>query len=164
MFRTFRMFPRTAAAVAAAAAVGAGTVLLTGPTAPVGSAAPDPCSASQVAKTAGSVATNTGTYLEKHPQTNQALTMIAKQQSGPQSVAAVKSYFDANPMVAADLQRLQQPLASLGSQCELPVTLPQLLGLVQAAQSAAPAQPAPAVPATPPAQAAGATPGFLTNG
>ena len=145
-------------ATAAVVAAGAAAVLLTGPAAPIGAAAPDPCAASEVAKTAGSVATNTGAYLETHPQTNQALTMIAKQQSGPQSLVALKSYFDANPMVAADLQRLQQPLTSLGSRCELPVSLPQLLGLVQAAQSAQAVQPAqPTQPASP-------APSFLTNG
>ena len=128
---------RTGAALAAAFAVGAGAVLLTGPAAPTGQAAPDPCAASEVAKTAGSVATSTGAYLETHPQTNQALTLITQQQSGPQSLGALKSYFDANPLVAADLQRLQQPLTALAARCELPVTLPQILGLMQAAQPAA---------------------------
>jgi hypothetical protein len=45
----------------------------------------------------GAVATNTGSYLDTHPQTNQALTTIAQQQAGPQSLAALKTYFDANP-------------------------------------------------------------------
>jgi heme-binding protein len=37
------------------------------------SAPPDPCAASTVAKTVGSVATSTGTYHpETHPETNQA--------------------------------------------------------------------------------------------
>lgn len=141
---------RTGAALVAAFAAGAGAVLLTGPAAPTGHAAPDPCAASEVAKTAGSVATSTGAYLDTHPQTDRALTMITQQQSGPQSLGALKSYFDANPLVAADLQRLQQPLTTLAGRCKLPVTLPQVLGLMQAAQPAA--QPAtPAVPATSPA-------------
>jgi hemophore len=141
---------RTGAALAAAFAVGAGAVLLTGPAAPTGQAAPDPCAASEVAKTAGSVATSTGAYLETHPQTNQALTLITQQQSGPQSLGALKSYFDANPLVAADLQRLQQPLTALAGRCKLPVSLPQILGLMQAAQPAA-QPPAPATPAVSPA-------------
>ncbi|ULP37062.1 hemophore [Mycolicibacterium rufum] len=139
---------RAGAALAAAFAVGAGAVLVTGPAAPTGQAAPDPCAASEVAKTAGSVATSTGAYLETHPQTNQALTLITQQQSGPQSLGALKSYFDANPLVAADLRRLQQPLTALAGRCQLPVSLPQILGLVQAAQT--PAQ-IPAQPASPPA-------------
>ncbi|WP_409371023.1 hemophore, partial [Mycolicibacterium psychrotolerans] len=96
------------------------------------------------------VATSTGAYLETHPQTNQALTLITQQQSGPQSLGALNSYFDANPLVAADLQRLQQPLTALAGRCKLPLTLPQMLGLMQAAQPLA--QPAsPAAPAASPA-------------
>ncbi len=105
-------------------------------------AAPDPCAASRIARTVGSVATNTGIYLDANPEANMTLTAIARQPAGPQSLAAVKTYFDANPDVAADMQRLQRPLASLSGRCQLPITLPQLLGLVQAAQSQveAPAQ------------------------
>ena len=73
-------------------------------------AAPNPCAASSVAKTVGTVANSTGAYLDSHPQTNQALTTISQQQDGPQSLVALKSYLDANPQVAKDLQTLQQPL------------------------------------------------------
>jgi hemophore len=117
-------------AVTAAGGVGA-LVLSVSPA----SAAPDPCAASQIAKTVGTVATNTGTYLDAHPQTNQALTTISQQQAGPQSVAALKSYLDANPDAAKDLQAIQQPLTSMSAQCKLPVSLPQLLGLLQSAQA-----------------------------
>lgn len=120
-----------AAALVATAAGGAAATLLMGPSA---TAATDPCAASEVARTVGRVATNTGNYLDAHPQTNQALTTISQQQPGPQSLAAIKTYLDANPQVAKDLQQLQQPLQSLGSTCKLPVTLPQLMGLMQAAQ------------------------------
>jgi hemophore len=80
------------------------------------------------------VAISTGNYLDTHPQTNQALTTISQQQAGPQSLAAVKTYFDANPQAAKDMQQLQQPLISLSARCKLPVSLPQLMGLMQAAQ------------------------------
>ena len=43
------------------------------------------------------MATSTGNYLDSHPQTNQALTTISQQQGGPQSLGALKNYFDANP-------------------------------------------------------------------
>jgi hemophore len=99
------------------------------------SAAPDPCAASQIAKTIGSVATNTGTYLEQHPQTNQALTTAAAAPPGPQSLVAVKAYFDANAQAGKDLQAIQQPLTALSAQCRLPISLPQLLGLIQSAQA-----------------------------
>src|SRR5262249_4148992 len=75
-------------------------------------------------------------YLDTHPQTNQALTTISKQDAGPQSLAALKTFFDANPQAAKDLQQLQQPLATLSGRCKLPLTLPQVMGLMQAAQQA----------------------------
>ena len=122
------------AVFAASAAGGAMAAALMGNAAPSATAAPDPCAASEVARTVGSVATSTGNYLDSHPQTNQALTTISQQQGGPQSLGALKNYFDANPAVGKDMQQLQQPLVSLSGRCKLPITIPQLLGLVQAAQ------------------------------
>ncbi len=116
---------------------GAAVVAMTvssSPIMPSATAAPDPCAASEVARTIGAVATSTGNYLDAHPQTNQALTTIAKQQAGPQSLGAVKAYFDANPQAAEDMQQLQQPLATLSGRCKLPLTLPQVMGLMQSAQ------------------------------
>jgi len=49
-------------------------------------------------------------------------------------LGAVKNYFDANPQVARDVQQLQQPLVTLSARCKLPISLPQLMGLMQAAQ------------------------------
>jgi heme-binding protein len=119
------------AVFAAWAAGGAAVAALAVPSA---TAATDPCAASELARTIGSVATSTGNYLDSHPQTNQALTTISQQQAGPQSLGAVKNYFDANPQVAKDMQLLQQPLVSLSTRCKLPISLPQLMGLMQAAQ------------------------------
>ena len=122
----------------AGSAIGGAALLGTaGVGAPAAEAAPDPCAASQIAKTVGSVATSMGTYLDAHPAANQSLTAIAAQAAGPQSLVATKNYFDTNPETAADLQRLQAPLVKLSAQCSLPVTLPQLLGLMQAAQAPA---------------------------
>lgn len=121
------------AAFAVCAAGGATIAALAVPS-PSATAATDPCAASQVAKTVGSVANSTGTYLDSHPETNQALTTISQQQGGPASLAALKTYFDANPQAAKDMQALQAPLANLGSRCQLPVTIPQVTGLMQAAQ------------------------------
>jgi heme-binding protein len=127
------LFAVFALAVVGGAAVVAMTVS-SSPAMPSATAAPDPCAASEVARTIGAVATSTGNYLDSHPQTNQALTTIAKQQGGPESLAAVKTYFDANPQAAKDMQQLQQPLATLSGRCKLPLTLPQVMGLMQAAQ------------------------------
>ena len=122
------------AAFAVCAAGGAAVFALTVPTvssAPSATAASDPCAASSVAKTIGTVANSTGAYLDAHPQTNQALTTISQQQGGPQSLVALKTYFDGNPAAAKDMQKLQQPLTDLSGQCSLPVTLPQIVGLLQ---------------------------------
>ncbi|MUL47441.1 hemophore [Mycobacterium sp. CBMA293] len=111
-----------------------GGVLVTSFGAPSAEAGQDPCAASQVAKTIGMVATSTGTYLDAHPTANQTLTTISQQQAGPQSLLALKTYFDANPQEGAALQNLQAPLVTLSSQCKLPLTLPQMMGLMQSAQ------------------------------
>lgn len=133
-----------------------GGVMVTSFGAPSAGAGQDPCAASQVAKTIGMVATSMGTYLDAHPSANQTLTAISQQQAGPQSLVALKTYFDANPQEGAALQNLQAPLVTLSSQCKLPVTLPQLMGLMQTAQQGGglpatlPAMPAvPAAPSAP---------------
>ena len=98
-------------------------------------AAKDPCVASEVARTVGKVVTSTGDYLDGHPETNQVLTTALQQQPGPQTVAGLKSYFDANPKVQDDLTRLTAPLGEITAQCKLAVSLPQVLGLLQQAQN-----------------------------
>ncbi len=128
---------RRSAAVVVTAVGGAAAVLLLGPSA---TAAPDPCAASEVAKTIATVATNTGSYLDAHPQTNQALTTVSRQPAGPQALGSLKTYFDANPQAGKDLQTIQQPLTSMTTQCKLPISLPQVLGLMQAAQQGGAAQ------------------------
>ena len=136
MVSTAKALRRSLYAVfAASAAGGASVAALMGNPAPSATAATDPCAASELAKTIGSVATSTGNYLDSHPETNQALTTISQQQAGPQSLGAIKTYFDTNPQVAKDMQQLQQPLSTLSGRCKLPVTIPQLLGLMQAAQA-----------------------------
>ena len=133
-----RNFPgRRVAAVVLTAVGGAAAATLLSPSA---TAAPDPCAASAVAKTIATVATNTGTYLESHPQTDQALTTISRQPAGPATLGSLKTYFDANPQAAKDLQIIQQPLTSMSTRCKLPISLPQVLGLIQAAQQGGAAQ------------------------
>ena len=132
MNTTTKALRRSLYAAFAASAVGGATVAALA--VPSATAATDPCAASELARTIGSVATSMGTYLDSHPQTNQALTTISQQQAGPKSLGAVKTYFDANPQVAKDMQQLQQPLVNLSTRCKLPVSLPQLMGLMQAAQ------------------------------
>jgi hemophore len=139
------------AAFAVTAAGGAAVAAFTVPATPA-AAAPDPCAASQIAKTVAAVSTNASNYLAANPETDQALTTISQQQEGPASLAALKGYFDANPQVASDMQKIQQPLTNLSGRCRLPVTVPQVLGLMQAAQqqggAALPAAPGAVSPAS----------------
>ena len=112
---------------------------------PPATGATDPCAASEVARTIGSVAKSMGDYLDSHPQTNQAMTTMLQQQAGPQSMTSLKSYFEANPKVALDITYIAQPLTGLSTQCKLPITIPQAMGLMQQAQGAG------GLPAAPPA-------------
>ncbi len=123
--------------VLAATAMGGATavVLLSAPSA-VG--ASDPCAASEMARTIGNVARSAGDYLDGHPETNLAVTSVLQQPAGPQSVDSLKTYFDANPKAAGDMQTIALPLAGLSSRCKLPISLPQVLGFMQSAQGALP--------------------------
>lgn len=122
------------AVVAAAAVGGVATVLLAAPGVPSADAAADPCAASEMAKTVGNVAINMSMYLDSHPQTNQVLTTVAGQPAGPQSLSMLKTYFDANPQAATDLQFIQQPVTSLSTKCKLPISVTQVLDLMQSVQ------------------------------
>ena len=110
-------------------------VLLSAPSA-VG--ASDPCAASEMARTISNVTRSAGDYLDGHPETNQAMTSVLQQPAGPQSADLLKSYFSANPKAASDLQTIASPLAGLSSRCQMPISLPQVLGFMQAAQGGLP--------------------------
>lgn len=88
---------------------------------PSANAAPDECTASGVATTQSSVQLSMSTYLQTHPQTNQAMTDIAKQ-SPTEAQVSYRTYFEKNPKVADDLKGLQQPATDLSSQCGIQVT------------------------------------------
>jgi hemophore len=127
------------AGLMAAAVPGAAIAVLAGPSA---TGANDPCAASEVARTIGSVAKSMGDYLDSHPETNQTMTTLLQQQAGPQSLTTMKSYMEANPKVAGDMTTIAQPLTNLSTQCKLPITIPQAMGLMQQAQGAAGGLPA----------------------
>lgn len=109
--------------------------LLATPSAPPATAAKDPCVASEIARTVGKVVTSTGDYLDSHPDTNQVMTGALQQQPGPQTLANLKAHFDANPKVGDDLAKITAPVQEVTDQCKLAVSLPQVLGLLQAAQA-----------------------------
>lgn len=143
---------RLVAGLFAAAVPAAAVALMAGPAA---TGANDPCAASEVARTIGSVSKSMGDYLDSHPETNRAMTTMLQQQAGPESVNGLKSYFEGNPKVAADMAGVAQPLTNLSMQCKLPISIPQAMGMMQQAQGAGGLPALPASPAaglgTPPA-------------
>ncbi|OBG99568.1 hemophore [Mycobacterium sp. E2699] len=156
---------RLLAGLIAAAAPGAALAVLAGPPA---TGANDPCAASEVARTIGAVSKSMGDYLDSHPETNQAMTTMLQQQAGPQSLTGLKSYLEANPKVAGDMTSLAQPLTNISTQCKLPITIPQAMGMMQQAQGAAGGLPAlPGNPAAAPPAAGtpgGTLPGVTIGG
>jgi len=152
-----------AAGLIGAALPGAVAVLLSPVFGPPATGATDPCAASEVARTIGSVSKSMGDYLDSHPETNQAMTTMLQQQAGPQSVTTLKSYFEANPKVAMDMTSIAQPLTGLSTQCKLPISVPQAMGLMQQAQGAAGGLQA-GLPPAPPAAPVAPLPGVTVGG
>jgi hemophore len=136
-------------------------VLLSAPSA-VG--ASDPCAASEMARTISNVARSAGDYLDGHPETNQAMTTVLQQPAGPQSVNSLKSYFDANPKAASDMQTIASPLAGLSSKCQMPISIPQVLGFMQGAQGGLPGGVPGGLPGGAAAQAIAGAQGALPSG
>jgi heme-binding protein len=141
------------AGLIAATLPGAVIAVLAGPPA---TGANDPCAASEVARTIGSVSKSMGDYLDSHPETNRTMTTMLQQQAGPDSLPGLKSYFEANPKVAIEMGSIAQPLNNMSQQCKLPISIPQAMGMMQQPQGAAGGLPAlpPLGGASPPAPAA----------
>jgi heme-binding protein len=99
---------------------------------PNANAAPDQCTASGVATTQSSVQLSMSTYLQTHPQTNQAMTDIAKQ-SPTEAQVSYRTYFANNPKVADDLKNIQQPVTELSSQCGIEASSNQLTDALKTA-------------------------------
>jgi hemophore-related protein len=87
---------------------------------PTASAAPDTCTFSGVSSTSSTVSASTSSYLAAHPETNQALTDIAKQPVDEAQVA-YRAYFANHPQVESELKAINQPAADLVSQCGIVV-------------------------------------------
>jgi hemophore len=99
---------------------------------PSANAAPDECTASGVATTQSSVQLSMSTYLQTHPQTNQAMTDIAKQ-SPTEAQVSYRTYFTNNPKVADDLKGIQQPVTDLSTQCGIQVSSNELTDALKTA-------------------------------
>jgi heme-binding protein len=87
---------------------------------------PDPCTAANMATTISKANQDISQYLQAHPDTNQALTDVAKQ-SPFAAQSAFTSYFEGNTAAAADLHTLQEPLVDLSNQCGFRVSAGQVL-------------------------------------
>jgi hemophore-related protein len=88
---------------------------------------PEPCTAANLSATISKVNQDISQYLQAHPDTNQALTDVAKQ-SPYAAQSAFTDYFKGNTAAAADLHTLQQPLVDLSNQCGFQVSPGQVLG------------------------------------
>jgi hemophore-related protein len=98
-----------------AAALGACAVLVA-----VGSPAqaqPAPnCTAADLAGVATGVAAGTSAYLFTRPQVNDFFTSL-QDMTHEEKEAAVTSYMEANPQVAAELRGIRQPLVDFRHRC-----------------------------------------------
>ena len=91
------------------------------PTANAEPVTPTPtCTFSGAASTSSTVSAKISTYLADHPETNEALTEIAKQPMDEAQVA-YRAYIADNPVVESELKAINQPAADLASQCGMVV-------------------------------------------
>lgn len=100
-------------ALAGALLFGAGSALADPEPAPPG------CTAADLARVSGGVATATSAYLYGHPDVNDFFTSL-KGQRREDLRPQISDYMEANPQVHADLRAIRQPLTDLQNQCELP--------------------------------------------
>jgi heme-binding protein len=112
----------------AAAGIGAG--LLGGLAAatlavPTAAAAPEQCSADQLAGTVSAVTGSARAYLANHPGANQAVT-AAIDQPRPQAAADLRGYFTANPTEYYELRGILAPIGDVQRQCNVSVLPPDL--------------------------------------
>ena len=88
---------------------------------PSANAAPDQCSASGMATTQSSVSLSMSTYLQTHPETNQAFTDIAKQ-SPTDGRRVLPDLFRGQPEGGRRFRAIQQPVTELSAQCNTQVS------------------------------------------
>jgi heme-binding protein len=93
--------------------------------APTAAAAPEQCSAGDVASTVSSVWGSARQYLNNHPGANQVVT-AALSQPRPQAEADVRSYFTANPQEYYELRGILAPIGEKQRQCNVTVLPPDV--------------------------------------
>jgi len=97
-------------------------------TSPTAGAAPDPCTASGLAATAGGVLNGASGYLDAHPDANTVLTTAVNQPPGD-AKSSVRGFFLSHPGEFMDLKNIAQPLLDLRGQCNASVSPSQLAAL-----------------------------------
>ena len=97
-------------------------------TSPTAGAAPDPCTASGLAATAGGVLNGASGYLDAHPDANTVLT-TAVNQPPADAKSSVRGFFLSHPGEFIDLKNIAQPLLDLRGQCNASVSPSQLAAL-----------------------------------
>jgi heme-binding protein len=88
--------------------------------APSATAAPEGCSAADVAGTASSTLGAARGYLNDHPGANQVVTAAFNQPRG-QAETDLRNYFTANPGEYYDLKGILSPIGDKQRQCNVPV-------------------------------------------
>lgn len=79
---------------------------------------PPECTAAELARMSGSVATATSDYLFSHPDVNTFFTGLRGKPDGD-IPNIVRDYMNANPQVKTDLTGIRQPLIDFRSRCEV---------------------------------------------
>ena len=93
--------------------------------APTATAAPQGCSAGEVADTVTATWGSARQYLNTHPGANQVV-MAAFNQPRPQAESDVRNYFTANPGEYYQLRGILAPIGDKQRQCNVTVLPPEL--------------------------------------
>jgi heme-binding protein len=90
------------------------------PTPPPPGPPPPGCTAADLARVSGGVATATSDYLFSHPDVNNFFTSL-RGLPNEEIPNRVRTYMDANPQARSELTAIRQPLTDLRNRCqELP--------------------------------------------
>ena len=88
--------------------------------APTASAAPEQCGADSLADVVSTTTGSARTYLDAHPDANQAVT-AAMGQPSDQAAANLRGYFTAHPQEYYDLRGILAPIGDAQRQCNVTV-------------------------------------------
>ena len=98
---------------------------------PLANADPASCTAAGLSHTVSGVTAAAGTYLDAHPDANDALTAAGSQAPGD-AETALRNFFLTHPQEFSDLRGIAGPLTALRTQCSQTVSPGQISALLQA--------------------------------